>query len=320
MAINLKKFIVQHCLPPTYTANDTEGLWSSFFEVFSQVGGQEFVDTIQNIDSICDIDTCPESFLSWLAAWCNFPLEDFARVFGWSQAQKRQILAFVFVKQRFIGTRKAIKEFVETFIPNAVVLDIFEPWQDLFKLSEHSQWSGEGHIANHLYWRDCTVHITIADGGEQVRYLLEWLIDPRVKVYLTQANSLLNTISIPIAIKMCDIMLTNHTFNTNEAFIVSQSELSNLDQLSGKLSYWLFQDIGMDTKTSIEQGPLANSIWTVDELSMGTIVTSNPVIVSGETSDSLSDEHTLGGDMYILYDSPVVGDNWHYIPKPYREV
>jgi len=294
--------------PPVWRERDKNGLYETIIDSVSQEGGQDAFERIRNLNSYLLGQECPADFLNWLASFIDFPLERFAILFGWSIQKQRDILDFVFPSVEYLGTKKAVTDFVENFIDNSMVQEVYEPWKNILRLSR-SDISGRDHMRGD-YYRDCVLRIGVSNARDEVNELLRWVIDPRVHFYVTLMH--VSDFS-PVwgENEASGILSENNQFYKHQTtFIISKSDLSGEDVLAGKADKWLSQILDQVSSSDDFWWPRSDSIWTTEELSTVTVEVHNPFDLS---DDEISGTTTLGGRYKNIYNSPITGSKWDYI-------
>lgn len=318
--MNLKDVLYKKLLPPAYQKKDAANSYflSNFMQAVADGGGQDMVDIIENLDDYLDPQICPVFMLKHLASWFNFDLLYWAGAFGWNTQKQRDIVDVIGVKLRYVGTKQGIIWFVENFIDNAKVIGIFEPWKRIATVSGSAVVSGNTRIRDSNYWRDCVIHVSVTNGGYHLRELLIWLVDPRVKIVITEIQSSDLTCS-DAPLFWAKIENEKHTYQYDSTVVkVSMEPAVSMNKyISGKPS--ICWPINAQSQFSILENwsPLAGSIWRIDEISKSTEILKDSIKVSDE--GKISGTHTIGGSRFIRRDTPLVNEIWEYFGDIQRE-
>lgn len=312
MAIDYKEIFYNYLSPRAWCETDEEFIFYDLVQATSSSGAQNAYEIVYNLNKIIDIEQTPEKFIPWLATFVNFPIVTFANYFNWSIAKQRLILKWLYSNQRYTGTKKAIKEFVEEFIDGCLVEDIYEPWKNVFKLGV-SKISGEDKIRDSTYYRDSTLRIYVSNANNTyLRTLLEWLSDPHIKIYITNINgSQSDSITTEFTAQSHITQFLYAQINPDEAIKVSDyGEISGRGYISGKTTTVWPSNAQSHYGILDEMMPLADSIWRLDELAVRTENLREPIIPSG--SESISMGPVIGGSSLITYEMPTVDEAWDY--------
>lgn len=309
--MNLFKTLFWQLTPPSYRENDPQNddVFQNILKSYAEDIGQEYVDILSNIDDYINPLTCPANFLPWLADWFKFDLLYWADLFDWDTEKQREIVNVIGHKQRYVGSIKGIVWFVENFITDAKVNVIYEPWTNLMQRNK-SVYNGADHYPDYNYYRDYTIHITVSQSTDEVEILLRWLIEPRVKIYLTLENNYVLDTNWNFE------AMISHEETHYHFYLPSRVFRRNIDFWNGPKRYngypWKFllssEEIhGIDNDTWF---PLGNSIWSIDELTQTTQYTKD---ILKYNIDEHNSNAVRNGFKELRTESPIVSSKWNFI-------
>lgn len=309
--MNLFKTLFWQLAPPSYRENDVnnDDVFQNIIKSYAEDIGQEYIDILSNIDDYINPLTCPADFLPWLADWFKFDLLYWADLFDWDTAKQREIVNVIGHKQRYVGSIEGIVWFVENFITNAKVNVIYEPWTNLLQRNK-SVYNGADRYPNYDYYRDYTIHITVSQSTDEVEILLRWLIEPRVKIYLTLENNIVLSPDWDFNVLLTHESIHNHLYLPTRVF------KRNIDYWNGEKRYngypWKFllsseEIYGIDNDTWY---PLANSIWSIEELTQSYEYIKETL---NYNIDEYNSNTVRNGFKEIQNESPVVSSKWNFI-------
>ncbi len=305
---NYREIFYNYLCPRSWCENDQEFILWDLITAVSTSGGQNTYDIIYNLNRIIDIDQTPAKFLPWLASFVNFPLNYFAELFSWDLTKQRTIIKWLYSNQRYTGTKKGIKDFVETFIEGSLVQEIKEPWKDVFILSI-SDLSGKDRIQNSSYYRDSVLHIYVTNSHENVRYLLEWLIDPHIKYYITSTSMSQSDNLVDTEIYGDLYIYKWGEANTGDVFYLSDtnSRISDCGLICGRAMVF-YSNYTQIVYGDIEKFyPLVGTIWQIKEIVKNTKIIYDPLLIS---DSGFSTGEVLTGAELTRSETPLVGEDW----------
>ena len=306
--MDIKDVLLNYLLPPSYAEKDeTNGyVLTNLLRALHDAGSTD-VDIIENIEQYTDADLCPLDVLPWLAAWFNFDLLYWSNLFGWSESQQRNIVKNIGYWLRYKSSKIGLVWFIENFISGAKIESIYEPCTDMFfaddSLSDNNKYS-----VDHDYYRECTVHIYCNNVDNRINTLLRWLLDPRVKYYVTIIKNYNDSTewiaSTPYIQK---IAIKVYSDDENSAFI-SDNSLSDFNARVDGLGWmYFFQKTQSKNIVGDEWWPLMDSQWSLDDLSIAQEVQYNEFEADVDLSDNTD---VVDGMKKIDYTSPTMGGKW----------
>ncbi len=104
-------------LPATYQEDPaSKNFLESFLSIFETVFYG--LDTrIENIFRYFDVDTVPQNFLSWIASWLNFAIEE-----DWDESKKYLFIKKAAMLYKYKGTSAAIEALIEIYTGNKPII------------------------------------------------------------------------------------------------------------------------------------------------------------------------------------------------------
>lgn len=189
--MKLKETLYEQLFPPYWREGDesTNFLHSRWVE-----GVDDTASVVLNFfdspGAYVDPLLCPKSLLPWLASWMDFDLVKWSNRLGWDEDKQREMVNFVAVNNRYKGTAYGIKLFVENFVDGAVVVKIEEPWQKILAWDD-GEFDSQKAIMNHNEINTGIIVVTVIDGSDYLREIIEMTLDAGVVVYI---NELLTTV------------------------------------------------------------------------------------------------------------------------------
>lgn len=307
---NYREIFYNYLVPRAWCENDQEFILWDLITAVSQSGGQNTYDIIYNLNRIIDIDQTPEKFLPWLASFVNFPLTYFSELFSWNVVKQREIIKWLFSNQRYTGSKKGIKDFIEKFVEGSLVQEIKEPWRDVFILGS-SQLSGKDKLQDSFYYRDSVLHVFVTNSHENVKLLLDWIIDPHIKYYITSTS--MQESDIVLDTDICgDLYIYKWgAVNTGDVFYISDtnSRISDCGRICGRAMI-IYANYVQTRQGDVEKFyPLTNTIWQIKEVAKNTKIIYDPLLIS---NSGFSTGEVISGAELIHTDTPLINEDWVY--------